>query len=434
MQQKLKLISAAILVIGAGNAAASGFQLLEQNASGIGNAYAGSAAATDNASTIFYNPAGMTQLGQREVSMGLTGILTSYKFSNNGSSTGGLTGNGGDGGGLGLVPNAYLAWGLTKDLYVGVGIGAPFGLKTEYDTPWLGAAQSIKFDIKTYNINPSIAYKLNEKISLGGGINWQRMEAEYVRIAGVNPVALPATVVPPAGAPPLTGSTATVDVSGDKWGWNVGALFTPAPGTKVGVSYRSAIKHKLDGSLTMTGNLPAPYSAIYAAKSGAANIAITLPDTFVVSASQALNDRWEMLGDISWTGWSAIDTVDVIDKNGAVAQSLDTKFRDTWRVAVGANYKLNDAWKLKFGTAYDQTPIRDVQHRLVSLPDNNRLWLSGGAQWKVTKDSALDFGLTYLYVKDSQIDNNQSNALRGLVKGTYSDSCWIFGAQYSTKF
>ena len=116
------------------------------------------------------------------------------------------------------------------------------------------------------------------------------------------------------------------------------------------------------------------------------------------------------------------------------AQTLDTKFRDTWRVALGANYKLSDAWKLKFGTAYDQTPIKDAEHRLVSLPDNNRIWLSTGAQWQPTKASALDVGVTYLYVKDAEINNNQSGSLRGLVKGTYTDSVWILGAQYSMSF
>jgi long-chain fatty acid transport protein len=425
MQQTMKLIPAAILALSAGSAAASGFQLLEQNASGIGNAYAGSAAVADNASTIFYNPAGMTQLQAREVSAGLTAVNTSYKFSNNGSSTGALNGNGGDGGGLGVIPNGYLSWALSKDLYLGVGFGAPFGLKTEYDNPWTGGAQSLKFDIKTYNINPSIAFRVNNMVSLGFGVNWQRMEAEYVRVAGVNPVP-----IPPAVPVPLNTSTATLDANDDTWGWNAGALFNLSPSTKVGVSYRSTIKHKLSGSLTVSG----PYAPFNAARSGSATAEIELPDTFIVSASQIIDDRWEMLGDISWTGWSSVDKVDVINGSGALAQRLDTQFRDTWRVALGANYKLSDSVKLKFGTAYDQTPIPDAAHRLVSLPDNNRIWLSTGAQWKPSKTSALDAGITYLYVKDADINNNQVSSLRGLVKGTYSDSAWIFGAQYSMSF
>ena len=423
--KSLRLLPATLAVLWAGNAGASGFQLLEQNASGIGNAYAGSAAVADNASTIFYNPAGMTQLKPREISAGLTGIQTSYKFTNQGSNTGALSGNGGDGGGLGAVPNAYLSWALNKDLYVGVGIGAPFGLKTEYDSPWTGAAQSLKFDIKTYNINPSIAYRVNERLSIGGGISWQRMEAEYVRTVGVNPAPI-ANVTPF----PLNTSRVTLDADDDSWGWNIGALYIVSPSTRVGASYRSAIKHKLSGNLTVAG----PYAALNAASSSPATAEIELPDTFVLSAVQTLDDRWEMLGDISWTGWSSIDKVDVIRNNGALAQRLDTNFRNTWRVAFGANYKLSDSWKLKFGTAYDQTPIRDAEHRLVSLPDNNRIWLSAGAQWKPNQSGTLDFGVSYLYVKDADINNDQANNLRGIVKGTYSASAWIFGAQYSMQF
>lgn len=422
---RLRLIPAAVLALWGGSALASGFQLLEQNASGIGNSYAGSAAVADNASTIFYNPAGMTQLQAREISAGLTAVNTSYKFTNNGSSTGALTGNGGDGGGLGLIPNAYISWALSKDLYVGLGMGAPFGLKTEYDSPWTGAAQSIKFDIKTYNINPSVAFRVNDKVSLGFGLNWQRMEAEYVRTVGINPA--PITGVTPF---PLNTSKANLNADDDSWGWNAGALFTLSPATKVGVSYRSAMKHKLDGSLRVDG----PYAPLNAASSSPATAEIELPDTFVVSVSQMLDDRWEMLGDLSRTGWSSIDKVDVIRSNGTLAQRLDTNFRDTWRIAFGANYKYSDSLKLKFGIAHDQTPIRDAEHRLVSLPDNDRLWLSVGAQWKPSKQAALDVGLAYLYVKDADINNNQANSLRGLVKGSFADSAWILGAQYSMHF
>lgn len=422
---RLRLIPAAVLALWGGNALASGFQLLEQNASGLGNAYAGSAAVAENASTIFYNPAGMTELSAREASFGVTAIQTSYKFNNNGSSTGALTGDGGDGGGLGFVPNAYMSWALSKDLYLGLGLGAPFGLKTDYDNPWVGGAQSLKFDIKTYNINPSIAYRVNEMVSLGFGISWQRMEAEYDRVVGVN--SAPITGVTPF---PLNTSKAIFNGDDDSWGWNVGALFRISPATKVGVSYRSAIKHTLDGDLRVDG----PYAPLNAASTSPASAEIKLPDTFILSVSQMLDDRWEMLGDISWTGWSTVNKVDVVRNSGVLAQRLDTEFRDTWRVAFGANYKYSDTLKLKYGIAYDQAPIKDAQHRLVSLPDNNRLWLSVGAQWKPSKETALDLGLAYLYVKDSDIENNQASALRGLVKGTYEDSAWLLGAQYSIQF
>ena len=419
IQSKMKVLPALILSLFAGYASASGFQLIEQNASGLGNAYAGSAAVAENASTIYYNPAGMTQLQDREFSTGLAAIQTSFNFANQGSSVGFLagSGNGGDGGGWGYVPNAYMSWALNKDLYVGVGMGAPFGLKTEYSNPWLGAAQATMFDVKTYNINPSVAYRVNDKVSVGAGVSWQRLTADYTRQVAVNNAT-------------NASSPLALDLQGDSWGWNVGALFTISPDTKIGVSYRSAVSYDLTGSINVTG----PSAPTNTALSSGAKASLKLPDVFILSGTHQLNNKWQLLGDISWTGWSSIPKIDILRASGALAQTLDTDFKDTWRVAVGANYQYSGDVKLKFGIAYDQTPVKGASTRLVSLPDNDRLWFSTGAQWTPSKGSVFDFGVTYLYLKDSDINNNQAALGRGLVKGTYDASAWILGVQYSHAF
>lgn len=405
----LKLISVLMLVAFSGAASASGFQLMEQNASGIGNAYAGSAAVAENASTIYYNPAGMTQLQDREVSAGASAIRTSFKFSNNGTTlpptgtSGG--GNGGDAGGWGFVPNGYASMALTKDIYAGIGISSPFGLKTQYDSNWIGRYQSISFDIKTLNINPSLAYRVNEKVSLGFGLNWQQIDAEYLRQTIAN-----------------GGGQVKVSLQDSSWGWNAGALFTLSPSTKVGVSYRSAIKHETTGNTR--GMVNNDSSAV-----------IKVPDTFIMSVSQALSDKWVMLGDVSRTGWASIPQVEIMNSNtGALQQPLNTEYRNTWRVALGANYQYTEALKLKFGVAFDQTPTQDPQHRLSSLPDNSRVWFSTGAQYKIGRTSTVDMGLAYLYLKDPSINNDQTALNRGAVNGTYTGSVWVMGAQYSTAF
>ena len=425
-----RLIPALIALVFSGTASAAGFQLLEQNASGLGNAYAGSAAVAENASTIFFNPAGMTQLQARELSVGGTLVKTNFEFNNNGSSTGLLTGDGGNGGSLGFIPNAYMSWALNRDWYVGLGIGAPFGLKTEYDNPWRGGAHSLSFDIKTINLNPSIAWRATEWMSLGLGVNIQKIDAKYEKLAGIGPVNLGGLL----GVRNLHQATTTLDADDTAWGWNAGALFTLSPRTKLGISYRSSVKYTLEGSLTTTG----PDPVLNGATSSGAKADLKLPDTFVVSLTHALNERWELLGDISWTGWSSIDKVDIIRTSGpltgATALRLDTQFKDTWRVALGANYQLNEAVKLKFGIAYDQTPIKDAEHRLTSLPDNDRTWFSAGVQWKPSKTSVLDVGGAYLYVRDAAINNAGTSPVQGLVKGSYDDSAWILGAQYSMAF
>jgi len=423
----IKHLSAVIAALFAGSAGAAGFQLLEQNASGIGNAYAGSAAVAENASTIYFNPAGMTELKDREFSIGATAIKPSFKFQNQGSSVGtlGTAGSGGDAGSVGVAPNGYLSWKLQDGLFAGIGFGAPFGSKTEYDAPWTGSAHSNKFDVKTYNINPSIAWKASDMVSLGFGLNWQRLTADYTRQLAVVPV------LPPGlpGATPLA-----LSIDDNAWGWNVGGLFKLAPTTKLGVSYRSKIKYDLTGTLRGGSASAAVNSAV------AANVKadVSLPDTFIASMTHQLNPSWELLGDVSWTGWSSIPKIDIVRTSGAaagtVAQTLHTEFRDTWRLALGANYKYNDAWKFKYGVAYDQTPVKGATTRLASLPDNNRIWISTGAQWKLSQTSTIDFGLAYLYLKDAQIQSNQTATGQGSLNGTYKDSGLVMGLQYSQSF
>lgn len=420
-----RILPAAMLALGSGSAAAAGFQLLEQNASGIGNAYAGSAAVAENASTIYFNPAGMTQLQARELSVGLSLVRPSFKFTDQGSDAGVLSGGAQDAGDWAALPNAYLSWALNQDVYVGIGLGAPFGLITEYNDDWVGAAHSIKFDIKTINVNPTIAWRVNETVSLGFGLNWQRMEVEYLRRAGIGG--------------PLATTFATLDADDSSWGWNVGALFSITERTKLGVSYRSAIKHELKGTLDIDGTAEG-LSPLTSDENAAASV--ELPDTFILSATHRLNSKWELLGDLSWTGWSSIDEVDINRASGPLvgtpfetAQILDTDFQDTWRVALGANYQLNDAWKLKFGLAYDETPVKNAEKRLTSLPDNDRIWFSFGGQWKPERTSTLDLGAAYLYVDDTRINNGSAaDPSKGLVKGDYDSSVWILGAQYSMSF
>jgi long-chain fatty acid transport protein len=428
--KQTKLVVALSLLGCAGFASAAGFQLYYQNLSGLGNAYAGSAAVADNASTVFFNPAGMTQLKEREFSAGAAVITPSVNFTNSGSTAGPSTASGGDAGMTGYVPNAYITWALNKDLYVGLGFGAPFGSKSEYDQPWVGSAQANSFAIETINITPSIAYRVSDTVSVGGGVNYQKIDATYKRAAGI--------------AGPFALSSVTAELGGDSWGWNAGALFTLSPATKVGVSYRSTVSYDTTGDITVTG----PVGAINSAGTSGAKASLVLPDMLILSATHKLDNKWEVLGDVSWTGWSSLPKLDLIRTTatttapvGALAQSLVTDFRDTYRVAVGANYQYSKDLKLKMGLAYDQTPVKSEINRLVSLPDNDRTQLAAGAQWTLASRSTLDVGVSYLMVADASINNNQTTPLptgspsRGIVKGNYSgNNAWILGVQYSMPF
>src|SRR5262245_18777854 len=179
------LVAAVVSAAFAGEAGAAGFAIGTQNASGLGNAYAGASATAEDASTIFYNPAGMTRLAGRQAVGSLIALKTEIKFSSDSSRTTlpplittGLTNNGGDAGDWGFVPGGYLSWQLTPNLWAGIGVNAPFGLKTEYESGWVGRFHAIKSEVLTVNINPSVAWKINETFSVAAGVNAMYIDAE----------------------------------------------------------------------------------------------------------------------------------------------------------------------------------------------------------------------------------------------------------------
>lgn len=417
-----KRLPALVLAALSGTASAAGFQLLEQSASGLGNAYAGSAATAADASTVYYNPAGMTELSGRNLSLGVNYIDLSSQYSDKGS-TGRFAGTGeNNGGDAAPVPNGYFTTQLSDSLFLGLGLGAPFGQKTDYSDSWRGRATAITTDIKTININPSLAWKINERWSLGGGVSYQKFDAAYSQ--GV-------TSVPSFGL-----SSATIVIGGDSyaWGWNLGMLFKPDASTKIGLSYRSSVKHKLDGTYRCDGGPASACTAVFGANvRGNAKLDIELPDTWIFSLARQVSERWEVLGDLSHTGWSSIPGINIRLSNGATL-SKQYNWRDTTRVALGANYKVDDRWKAKFGIAYDQGVVDDT-HRTPRLPDANRWWFSVGGQYKASANGTLDFGYTYIKADKARVADTSTTAIGGgVLNGEFASHVQILGLQYSAKF
>lgn len=464
MKSGLRALSALMLGMGVAPAFAAGFQLLEQNASGLGNAYAGSAAVAENASTIFYNPAGMTLLEGRQFVVGANAIRPSVKFANAGSTMPtGITnvgGNGGDGGSWNMVPDFYLSIPITDKLVAGLGIGAPFGLKTDYDASWVGRFRATMSEVKTVNLNPSLAYKVNEKVSLGIGANYQKFDAELdsaVNLSGslMQAMAPGGALAALAGLIP-TGAINNIEgtakmTGGDyAWGYNLGVMFTLSPQTRIGMAYRSSIKYAVTGNVAFStptvvagGFISAPAAAALNAgiaagtANGPVNLSIKMPDTFTTSVYQRISDKWEMMGDLSWVGWAKIQSLDIYRSSGVLLSSTPENFRNTWRVAFGSTYSYNDQWKIKMGVAYDQTPVRN-DSRTPRLPDNDRTWLSFGVQYKPNRQSTIDAGYSYLYVPNASSNNDggsaASKAASGALVGSYAESVNILGLQYSQSF
>ena len=417
--RRLAAIAVAVALSGlASSAVAGGFGIGTQSGSGTGNAFAGGAAVADDSSVAWSNPAGMAFLPRgKQITGALHALKPSFEFRNQGS-TGVFaapgTGEGGDGGGWAFVPNGFFTMDINPKWNFGVALNAPFGLKTEYDTGWRGGLTGIKSEIKTINVNPAIAYKATDTVSLGAGISIQKIDATLTGCAN-------------AACTNITNLSAD-DVS---YGFNLGLMIQASPSTRIGASYRSSISYDLDGSVSFSAT---------PAGNGSVRADLKVPDSVSVSVVHALNPKWELMGDITWTGWSSVQRLVVIRTSGAAAgatlTTLPFNWNDTWRFGVGANYKWSDQTKLRFGLARDETPTNDID-RTPRLPDQDRTWLAFGMQQRLSKAGVLELSYAHEFIKDARVNNNVpgfANCAAGCLTGSFENKADIFSIQYSHSF
>lgn len=397
-------------------AQAAGFGLAEQSGSGLGNAFAGAAAIAEDASTIFSNPAGMTYIEGTQAVGALHLIKPKAEFNNQGSAAAAgrpSGGEGGDAGDLAYVPNFYFMTPLSDDVKFGLGVNVPYGLKTEYDKDWIGRFQAIKSELKTVNINPSLAFKINEQLSLGFGLSAMWAQAELTRAVN-NPSPI----------------ESHVNIKGDDWGFgfNVGAIYQATTDTRFGLAYRSKVEQHLKGD--------AKFAAPLAGLSTDANADVTLPETLSFSVFTKLNNTWDLLGDATWTRWSQFKELRVDFNNTLPDAVTPENWSNTMRYSIATNYHYNDALKFRAGLAYDEGPASN-QFRTARIPDNDRKWLSLGVGWQATPTTKLDLGYAHLFVSDTKIDDNQTSAAlgsNGRVRGEYDASVDILSMQITHNF
>lgn len=426
MKHPNQRLLAALTVGFAGTAHAAGFALIEQNASGLGSAYAGAAAVADNASTIFFNPAGMSLLSKKQIVVAGHLIKPSAEFSNSGSAAAPaqlLGGNGGDAGEWAFVPNFYYVHPIDTRLALGIGINAPFGLKTEYDPAWLGRFLAVTSELQTINLNPSLSYRVNDGFSVGLGINVQRIDAKLTNMINYGALLL---------SPGLQG-LATVKGDDYGWGYNLGALFDLGQ-TRIGLAYRSEIDYTLKGKISFA-DVPAALAGNLAFQSGPVEADATLPATVSLSLFHKLNPTLNILADLTWTGWNSFDKL-VIDRPAPLPDPTTIEnWEDTMRYSLGMSYAMNDRWTLRAGAAFDETPVPN-RYRTPRIPDEDRTWLALGGQYRMSSRSAVDFGYAHLFVRDADMTNSLNNtaAGAGTMRGDYDNSVDILSIQYTHTF
>ena len=389
---------------------AAGFQLKEQSAEGQGNSFAGQTAKAVDASTIFFNPAGMTRIKGNHVQSNLSYIAPSADYSHKSSSAGSpfTKTTGIDGGVSAFVPAAYALWDYSDQIKLGISINAPFGLSTEYDDNWAGAEYNLLSEIKTINIAPSIAYRVNDKFSIGGNIQFQKVEG---KISNRN------------FSPTIVTSTLKADDTG--FGFAFGMLYEYSDKGRIGFNYRSQIKH------TLKGDISTPDAPNIAQLNFDAHADFTTPAVASLGLYHEVSDKWTLLADVAWTDWSVFDKLEVIaDATGNVTQTTEYFWDDTIFAAIGANYQVNEKLQLKFGIAYDEGAAND-EHRTAGIPDADRYWASVGASYKLNQQMTLNAGYSHIEARTSKVTEDKKNTN---YSGEFDPSVDILSIGFDYKF
>jgi long-chain fatty acid transport protein len=383
-----------LLVIAVIQANAGGLAIREQSAYGQGSSFAGIAAG-GALSSMFWNPATMTQFQGIVSENGVTGIIGhASQTPLNGTSPallplGGVT-NSAD---LGLVPNGYTSYQISPSLWLGLSINAPFGLSVSFPDTWAGRNYAGDSMLRTYNATPSIAWRINDWISIGAGVQVQNAKAEFIY-----------------GLPTGLGQQLTLRGSGWGFGFTAGATITPTPTTQIGIGWRSGIDQNIHGAMFLPASpvFNTPFST-----PGSVDATLKLPDIVSLGIRQAVGPQWTLLGTVEWSNWSRIGTTAVNQLSGAPAKvlaglgggavALPFQYDDGWFFSAGAEYKWDERLSLRGGVGYEISPVTD-QVRIPSISDNDRFWASIGLTWRLSKAIHFDLAYTHLWIKDPNVN------------------------------
>jgi long-chain fatty acid transport protein len=425
-------------------ASAIGFGLAEESVVNLGYALAGSAANAEDASTLYFNPAGMAKLKSGEFDVGVHAISVTARFKDSGSvgPAGAFFplsgGAGGNPGGLSWVPNLYVVTPVDSQTSIGLGITAPFGLSTDYDPGWLGRYQATRSQIKSVLFNPAISYKWVDGVALGVGFNAEYFKADLANAIDFGAACFGSPFGPAncamAGITPGA-KDGFVSVSGDSWayGFNAGALFDLGSNSRIGVAYRSRITHELRGNAKFSNpDLPPPFDALTAStQNTGARATITVPDALSISGYFDLGSGLSLLTDVTWSRWSVLREIRIRFDNGLADSVIPANWRNTTRVALGIGYDVNEKLRLRAGAYYERSTIPDA-YRTARIPDGNQTMAAIGLSYVLSHELTVD--LAYAHIFEPRPSVNNSIAGAGSLVGSFDAAGDILSAQLRYRF
>jgi len=421
-----------VLLFTASTSFAAGFRLPEQGAKAMGMGFAFTAQA-DDPSAIYFNPAGLTQLKGSNVMVGV-----SYVRLNGGEytgttpvddfTTGFTTVKNETQKSLDLfIPNAYYTK-TTSDGFIayGVGIFAPFGLGQEYENNHssIFRNQVTKIDLQTVVVNPTIAFKINEVLSVGVGIDYMYGKA-ILEQTPWNPALIP-------GGQNGNVFDLKLDGDGDAWGYNFGVLLKPTENLRIGANYRSPFTLDIkDGDVTISNiNAGAP-PVVGTANGTKGSATLNLPATFALGVSYTMG-KLTINADADWTFWSSYSSLPLTFTSPVLSDSNAAKnWKDVIAFRLGTEYRVTAPLSLRAGFVYDPTPAPESTMG-PELPDADKLDYMVGVGYKI---GAWTIDVAGMYVdKKDRTANNQNNATLTGFNGTWTGDSWLAGLDITYNF
>lgn len=389
---------------------AAGLFLYEMGTPDVGLAGAGYAARAQDPSTVFRNPAGMSLLPGSQFQVGLQLTYGSVEFSQDANTGPSLAGDPNGGNAVGALPagGIFFSQQLSERWAVGLGAFSYFGLALDYDDDWVGRYYVQKDAMIGMSLMPAVSFKMNDWLSLGAGLNamYGYMEGEMaIRTLGAG--------------------DGQLKLRDEVWGFgaNAGLMFTPREGTRLGVTYLSAVKLDFEDTPSFNNLGPLGGLPIFTSPPNL-DLGVTVPQSVMLSGYHELNAKWAILANVGWQNWDEFGKVEVgVDSANPQSFTKELNYQDTWHGAIGLQYRASEKWLLSTGFAYDSAALED-EFRTVSMPIGDTYRIGLGAQWQVSRQ--VNVGAAYEFAWFGDLPVNQESVYRGRLSGSFEDSWFSF--------
>lgn len=401
----------------------AGFQLNEFSSSGLGRAYSGEGAIADDAGNASRNPALIMMFDRPTFSAGAVYIDPDVNISGKSPYTGRST----DADNIAptaWVPNAHFVMPINEQFGWGASVTSNYGLATEFNDSYIVGEYGGKTDLKTVNLNLSGAYRLNDSWSFGLGFNAVYADAKIERYSGEQTAALPKV------------SNKIASLKGDEWGygWNAGILYELDKNNRYGLTYRSEVKIDFDGDYksgirTQANAIPGagttfPWGTTSATVPG--SLTLNLPEMWELSGYNRIAPQWAIHYSMAYTSWSQFQELKATGSNGQTLFYKEEGFKDSYRIALGTTYYMDKSWTFRTGIAYDDSPV-PASKRSISIPDQDRLWLSAGTTYAFNDDASIDVGVSYMH-------GQKVTVKEGPYTFDSEGKAWLFGTNFNYAF